>query len=156
MLFRSWRAGQRFIEAGDAGKKLHLIHLGDHDPSGIDMTRDNGSRLDLFGAQVEVHRIALNMDQVQAYTPPPNPAKVTDSRAKEYIQRFGKTSWELDALEPAVLARLIDDKVRELLDVGSFNAALARREEERSALEYISDHADDALDWARQQLEEGY
>ncbi|MBR2689227.1 MAG: hypothetical protein IKE42_15345 [Aquamicrobium sp.] len=152
----AWRAGQRFIEAGDAGKKLHLIHLGDHDPSGIDMTRDNGSRLDLFGAQVEVHRIALNMDQVQAYTPPPNPAKVTDSRAKEYIQRFGKTSWELDALEPAVLARLIDDKVRELLDVGSFNAALARREEERSALEYISDHADDALDWARQQLEEGY
>ena len=30
----------------------YIIHLGDHDPSGIDMTRDIQERLQMFGADV--------------------------------------------------------------------------------------------------------
>jgi hypothetical protein len=52
-------------------------------------------------------RIALNMDQVEAYAPPPNPAKLTDSRSNAYVKRFGGQSWELDALPPDALAGLI-------------------------------------------------
>lgn len=61
----AWRAGMRFSEQIDYGKECLLIHLGDHDPSGIDMTRDNQDRLDLFTQipkGVRVERIALNMD----------------------------------------------------------------------------------------------
>jgi hypothetical protein len=72
----AWRAGQRFEEMLDQGRHCVLIHLGDHDPSGIDMTRDNDDRLALFARErIDVRRIALNMDQVQRYNPPENPAK---------------------------------------------------------------------------------
>jgi hypothetical protein len=87
----AWRAGQRFEDAADMGaERLVMIHLGDHDPSGIDMTRDNADRLQLYsrGADIEVRRIALNMDQVRRYNPPENPAKVTDTRAADYIRKL--------------------------------------------------------------------
>lgn len=106
-----WRAARRFIEKQDKGKDNILIHLGDHDPSGIDMTRDIQERLEFFGANVEVQRIALNRDQIDEYNPPPNPAKITDTRCQSYIKRFGKVSWELDALPPDVLESLIEDEI---------------------------------------------
>jgi len=63
----------RFNDAMSAGKEVHVIYLGDHDPSGIDMSRDVDDRLRLFtyGVGVTVHRIALNMDQVKTFNPPP-------------------------------------------------------------------------------------
>lgn len=87
-----------------------ILHLGDHDPSGIDMTRDLNERLQLFtenGHFIQVERIALNMDQVEELNPPPNPAKTTDSRFAEYRDRFGDESWELDALQPAYIEGLV-------------------------------------------------
>lgn len=38
-------------------------------------------------AQVEV--LALTTDQVEEYDPPPNPTKLTDSRAETYIAQHG-------------------------------------------------------------------
>lgn len=109
-----WEGGQRlnrWVESHD--QKVVIIHLGDHDPSGKDMTRDIQDRMDLFcgDGNVEVRRIALNMDQVRKYNPPPNPAKITDSRAHGYIREFGNKSWELDALDPKVIAALIRSTV---------------------------------------------
>lgn len=115
----AYRAGQRFAEKAADGKNCFLLHLGDHDPSGIDMTRDNGARLDLFAGDgiVEVRRVALNMPQVEAHKPPPNPAKITDSRAEEYIRRFGTKSWELDALKPQVIDKLLTKEISQLIDL---------------------------------------
>jgi len=107
-----YKAGQRMEQFYNNGKQCVVIHLGDHDPSGIDMTRDNEDTLYMFsGACTEVVRIALNYDQVLQYKPPPNPAKLSDSRAKEYIALHGKSSWELDALEPRVLQNLVQDTI---------------------------------------------
>lgn len=106
-----WRAGLR---CRNPDQKTIILHLGDHDPSGIDMTRDNQERLTMFSdRRVEVNRIALNMDQIDEYGPPPNPAKMTDSRFREYMLNYGDSSWELDALEPSVIVELI----REWVDV---------------------------------------
>lgn len=104
----AWRAGERFKEYQEAGQRVLILHLGDHDPSGIDMTRDNDDRLQLFAPDaVEMRRIALNWDQVQAHKPPPNPCKITDSRAVGYIRKFGRESWELDALDPTFIGNLL-------------------------------------------------
>lgn len=108
-----WAGAMRLKGYEDEGQSTVVIHLGDHDPSGKDMSRDIEDRLRLFGADTEVRRVALNMDQVRKYNPPPNPAKLTDSRATGYIKEFGKNSWELDALEPSVLAKLIQDNINE-------------------------------------------
>ena len=107
-----WKAAQRLLHHLEMGRAPVIIHLGDHDPSGIDMTRDIIDRNEVFEADmVEVERIALNMDQVEEYNPPPNPAKLSDTRSSGYISKYGNESWELDALEPRVLRRLIEEKV---------------------------------------------
>lgn len=93
-----WSAAQRFISQDYRDNRV-IIHLGDHDPSGIDMTRDIQERLQMFGADVYVKRVALTMNQIGTYNPPPNPAKITDSRASKYIDEYSNESWELDALE---------------------------------------------------------
>lgn len=118
-----------------------IIHLGDHDPSGMDMTRDNDDRMDLFSEQsfVEVERIALNMDQVEEFNPPPNPAKTTDSRAREYIALYGYDSWELDALEPQVIDQLIRDKVYRIVDQDLMDEALEKQEEARLTLQRLAE-----------------
>lgn len=106
-----WRAARRQQVYEREGKEAIIIHLGDHDPSGMDMTRDIEDRLWGFGATVEVRRVALNWDQVTKYQPPPNPAKLSDSRARKYIEQFGYESWELDALEPGIMRALIETEV---------------------------------------------
>lgn len=121
-----WAAARRLAqEEGDRDTRSVILHLGDHDPSGVDMTRDIHDRLAMFGANTEVRRIALTYDQVQAYNPPPNPAKLTDSRCKAYIERYGDESWELDALNPTVIHDLITEHVDKLTD---FELLCSRKE----------------------------
>lgn len=129
-----WRAAQRFINRMGDAKDCHLIHLGDHDPSGIDMTRDNGARLDLFGVDVEVHRIALNMDQVDEYSLPANPTKLTDTRAATYTEKHGYDSWELDALQPRVIVDLIDAILESLVDLEVWDKVVQRQEDIQGCL----------------------
>lgn len=117
-----WVAAQRLIKQCEDEKEVHIIHLGDHDPSGIDMSRDIEERLDLFlehsgySMAGNLNRIALNMYQVTKYNPPPNPAKLTDSRSEDYVKKFGEESWELDALDPKTLADLIQQNIDVLVD----------------------------------------
>lgn len=128
-----WRAAtERFAPSG---RRNVVLHFGDHDPSGIDMSRDIGDRLALFGADVEVRRLALNFDQIEEYAPPPNPAKTTDARFDAYRERFGTSSWELDALEPRVLVELVERAVDELRDPGTWAEDLRREGRERGLLE---------------------
>lgn len=145
-----WAASQRLRgkERVD-GKVTHIIHLGDHDPSGKDMSRDIQDRLALFRANTKVHRIALNMNQVEQYTPPPNPAKITDSRATAYIEEFGDESWELDALDPDVLIDLIRGTIEAHCDVEEFEAAKAVQEEERELLVETSERWEDVADYVK-------
>lgn len=132
----AWRAGVRLRTKLDAGKRVIILHLGDHDPSGIDMTRDNADRLALFAEDinVEVERLALNYDQVEQYRPPPNPAKLTDSRARDYIWKYGEESWELDALEPRVIGQLITDAVEAVIDWSAWREATDYEDAERQRL----------------------
>jgi hypothetical protein len=70
--------------------------------------------------------------------PPPNPAKITDSRANSYIAEYGDESWELDALEPSVLTRLIQDTVAELRDDDLWNEALEAEDHAREWLNALA------------------
>ena len=137
----------RYQEA--KGRKATIIHLGDHDPSGIDMTRDIQDRLAMFWSEATVDRIALNMDQIEELNPPPSPAKVTDSRANDYIDRFGTDSWELDAIEPAALDTLVEGAILSHLNMGLRQERLDREEREKVQLSAIADNYDLMLDYLR-------
>jgi hypothetical protein len=162
-----WAAEERIREAclcGYRKRRATIIHLGDHDPSGVDMTRDIRDRLNLFAQggenpddgstyqmdfPINIERIALNMDQVEQYSPPPNPAKITDSRAADYIERFGPESWELDALEPSVLDALIRDAILAHLDLAKWEARKEQERIERDLLEQLSGRWHEVQDWLR-------
>jgi hypothetical protein len=162
-----WGAAQRLQTHMKAGQDVVILHFGDHDPSGLDMTRDILERLrkilygdwvrwardemgkdgtdvsdrkaisawiDLEGHQpwdrrLEVRRMALTWEQVQQYSPPPNPAKVTDSRFQGYQAEYGDESWELDALEPPVLDQLVRDGAESVMDRTAYQAAVDRQRE---------------------------
>ena len=167
-----WQAAQRVGEQIRKGKKAVVIHLGDHDPSGIDMTRDIEDRMSMFIAQdvlgascwdyddadylrdhyrelagehLTIERIALNMDQVNTYNPPPNPAKITDSRAADYIRRFGQSSWELDALDPATLVGLIQATIDSHKDPAVWQDSVTAEARQRATLQLVSQNWADVV-----------
>jgi len=134
-------AGQRFRRHQLADGQKHIIlHLGDHDPSGLDMTRDNQDRLDTFTnlyGVAEVRRIALNYDQIEEYNPPPNFAKDKDARYESYREEFGEDSWELDALEPSVMVDLIQEHIDEIKDPDLWAEREQKLEEDLETLDRI-------------------
>lgn len=139
-----WRAAERFKAYARNGQRTVVIYLGDHDPSGLDMTRDVEERLNnVFGVDVSVERIALNMDQVEKFHPPPNPAKLSDSRATQYVKEFGDESWELDALEPRVLRDLIVKAIGKHINMKKFKAKEKEEKDKRAVLSAISSRWDE-------------
>lgn len=112
-----YEAGKRLLRYAQAGKTVWVLYLGDHDPSGIDMTRDVSDRLGLFsGLEINVRRLALNYDQIEDLNPPENPAKDSDARFAAYVAQFGASCWELDAIEPRALAGIVTRAVESLRD----------------------------------------
>lgn len=130
------------IQSRDASHTV-IIYFGDHDPSGIHMTEDIRNRLTEFGLEnYEVIRPALTIEQVRQYNLPDNPAKVSDPRAKDYIARYGTNSWELDALEPAILELLIEQSVTANMDMDEYKEQLDREAEDKDKLTRIIDNLD--------------
>lgn len=126
----------------EGAERVLVLHLGDHDPEGLDMTRDIEDRFATFLAGdgydpgvLEVRRIALNMAQVRLYDPPPNPAKPTSSRYRGYLAAHGRSCWELDALDPPTIDDLITEHVQGELDDAAWADAVAREEEGQGLLE---------------------
>lgn len=132
----------RFVRNGAYKQRpVRVLYLGDYDPSGLDMIRDIGDRIAEFqdgfndGYLVEemifsVEPIALTIEQIQQYNPPPNPAKVTDPRAKEFMRKHGRTSWEVDALRPDVLNAVLENAIAKYIDKDLYEQSLKQEEEE--------------------------
>jgi hypothetical protein len=118
----------------DAQKRLNngdvILYFGDHDPSGLDMLRDIKDRMLEFHLDVEVVPIALTMQQVRAFNPPPNPAKFEDPRAEWYIREYGKTSWELDALPPKELIRLCEESILQRIDLDLYHDVIKQEQKD--------------------------
>ena len=147
---------QRIKEKISEGKRAIILYLGDHDPSGLDMVRDIHKRIcefltagddciDVVGDDEEnpffrIVPLALNMKQIRQYNPPPNPAKITDPRAKWYISEYGNKSWELDALEPKVLIKIAEAGIKSFIDEEKYNHWINRERKEKKALEEFGDN----------------
>lgn len=130
-----YEASKRFEDANSIERTI--LYLGDHDPSGLDMVRDIKDRLYGFDVSVNVRHIALTMKQINHYNPPPNPTKITDPRAMWYIQRFGQTCWEVDALPPDVLVSVLQTEIYDQIDISKFDKILKYEEVDKRKLEKV-------------------
>lgn len=122
-------------------KQITVLHFADHDPSGLDMTRDLEQRLRRYSElegldiNISVQRIALTHQQVQEYNLTPNPTKTADPRATGYTEQFGNQCWELDAIEPNELQRLVSESIKSHIDADIWNQTLEQQTQERQELE---------------------
>lgn len=148
-----WDAGQRLKRYARDGQRPVILHLGDHDPSGIDMSRDIEDRVTMFmdeySGDLIFKRIALTWAQIQTHNPPPNPAKHTDSRYKSYSDAHGDECWELDALDPSVIDSLITNEVLAFRDESLFQEQEEREQEHRDDLTAVSSKWDTIVKHAR-------
>jgi hypothetical protein len=142
-----WAAAMRFVNYIRAGQQVHIFHFGDHDPSGIDMSRDIEDRIRVFIAKhlgtsrkFELTRVALNMNQVEQYDPPENPAKITDTRFANYEMQFGDKSWELDALNPRTLRGLVRENIAQIRNEATWSEIQQEEVEHRASLQVTSNN----------------
>lgn len=132
-------AGNRMKHHEDNGQKCTILYVGDHDPSGEDMVRDIQSRLKIFRCDAKIKKIALTMQQIEKYNPPPNPAKMSDPRAGAYIAEHGDSSWEVDALRPDVLNKLVTSHLEKLLAREEYERIIEVEKEEIKKLRKLTE-----------------
>lgn len=142
-------AYKRFTDWLDAGQNVTILYFGDHDPSGLDMVRDIQERLRFMFIRGDelvnkanvvnfrVIPIGLTMKQIKQYKCPPNPTKLTDSRAAGYIEEHGATCWEVDALNPEVLTEVLETNIVKVIDVDIFDEEMERERTETKKLKTI-------------------
>jgi hypothetical protein len=136
-----YEAAQRLYGKASEDRQVIVLHIGDHDPSGWQMTDDISKRLDLVSyghvrsGNIEVRRIALTMAQIRRFNPPPQPGKSKDSRIHAYKREFGTTdSWELDALQPQYLRELVDQSISGEIDMELWDRDIEAEAEPRREL----------------------
>lgn len=153
-----YAAYQRIIEYLHSDKKVTILYFGDHDPSGLDMVRDirdrlykfirNGTHSHKFEDEdmedlLDIRAIGLTMGQVRQYRLPPNPTKMTDSRADGYIALYGTTCWEVDALDPTVLTELVGENIEALIDMEQYEYMRDEEKKDKRRLRKIIKMADE-------------
>jgi hypothetical protein len=126
---------ERFME-WDPNQPIIILDFRDHDPSGLQMTEDLEKRFGKYGGglDIEIKRIALTIDQVKEYDLIPNPTKMADPRSPGYVAQFGNECWELDAIEPNELQRIVREAVEEHIDMDAWNESLDKETTEKNLL----------------------
>lgn len=130
---------ERFENSGK--HEIVILHFGDHDPSGVDMTRDLQERLSTYVMNegcvldITVKRLALSIDQVNQYRLESNPTKKLDARSAKYVAEFGNECWELDAFPPDALATFVRQSVLNEIDHQIREESINRRESNRRRLQ---------------------
>lgn len=140
-------------------KSITILHFSDHDPSGLDMSRDIGSRLNDYSRGYQngglvVKRVALDIDQVRALNLPSNPTKKADSRAKDYVAQYGDECWELDAIPPDTLSQWVRDAVEREIDMTAWKVAEEKAKEERNTIRQALEDCEEDIEAVREKVKE--
>jgi len=144
-----WDARKRFREYVRDGQTPLILHLGDHDYTGDDCSRHLKERMELLTEHpVELRRLALNRDQIDKYDLPPQPGKNADPRFRGYVAKHKTTHvWELDALMPDVIERIIEDGIRQVLDEDLRSGFVAEQAEGRKLIGQVSENWPEITDF---------
>jgi hypothetical protein len=150
-LSEMYATGKEFRRLIDAGIRPVVLYLGDHDPSGINMPQVAQQDLTMFaGCDIEVRRVALNLDQVRDHDLPPNYAKETDRRFPAYVEEFTtRECWELDALEPTVIDRLLREEIASFVDMRKWRKAKKKEQVNRETLSSVAENWESVVDRLR-------
>lgn len=154
--YSSYTKVMEALERFPDGKDAVILHFGDHDPSGLDMSRDLAWRFHGYSSRSDgglvVKRVALDIDQVRALSLPSNPTKKADSRAKDYVARYGDACWELDAVPPDTLARWVEEAVEREIDMQPWKATEGEVKEEREAIRQALENCEEEIENVKERV----
>jgi hypothetical protein len=111
-------------ELADHDRPTEVLHVGDHDPSGVNMflafLEDiEAFALDLSGRAIFT-RLAVTPEQLRQYSMPTAPPQKTDKRA------FSGQTCRAEALAPDALAQILRDAIESRIDLDVLNEVLKR------------------------------
>ncbi|MFD5565857.1 hypothetical protein [Kitasatospora griseola] len=120
-----------------------LLYVGDFDASGADIERDWIARTACWAS---VQRVLLTHDQVREHDLPPAEGKAGDPRWPAFARRHHldpvrPVQWEVEALDPAELRRLVLAAVDPYIDRTVLAARIAEEERQRARLREFTDQA---------------
>jgi hypothetical protein len=107
------------------GRPLVILYFSDFDPSGNQMAVSVARKLQalihlLFPTlTVQLHTVALNLEQVREFELPSTPLKDSEPRAEAWRKAFGHEQTEIDALaalRPEVLRQIAEDAIKPFYD----------------------------------------
>jgi hypothetical protein len=138
---------------GDFGQETILLHLGDHDPSGVSIHESMSEDLEAFcegrgeDELIEVRRLAITPQQIRAYgiATTPDEIKPTDSRSRAFIERGLEPAAQLEAIPPDTLSQLVRQAVESALDLDVLAASRERERLERDQVQRTLDEVNETL-----------
>jgi hypothetical protein len=129
---------QRFLRSGR--EKLIILAVGDFDPEGEDIAHSfaRSMRDDFDVEDVEAIKVALTSEQVQQLQLPPKmKAKKTSSRYDNFVEQHGEDVFELEALPPDELQRVLRQSIDSVLDIDAFNKEITAEKRDAAQLASI-------------------
>jgi hypothetical protein len=145
-----WSAARDAVAAHEAGKTVVILHVGDFDPSGVDIFRDVEETLRIYATAVlvgrpasyvrqlenrdhwthwlEFERLALTQEQVDEYGLPSRPPKASDVRTAKFT---GSGAVEVEALPVEALLAIVEQAIVEWIDPGELQVAKLAEASER-------------------------
>jgi hypothetical protein len=108
-------------------RPTEVLHIGDHDPSGVSMFAAFLEDAEAFcrdlGGEATFSRLAVTPAQIATYDLPTAPPKPTDRRA------FSGETCQAEALAPDILAGILRDALDARIDHGALDRVLHRERE---------------------------
>jgi hypothetical protein len=121
------------------GQKAIVYFVSDLDPSGLDLQRDWEETLQDFAASVaDFVRLGLTMAQVEDddldIARLGIGVKPSDSRSRDFVERYGRTCWEADILPATEIETALEDQINRWLDRDLWDRRDAEIEQARRLL----------------------
>jgi hypothetical protein len=125
------------VAVQNSDQSLTVLYCGDWDPSGLNMSEvDLPERLSRYGGNVELIRIALTESDTRTGGLPSFPAesKTNDPRHKWFIQNYGESCWELDALPANRLRARLEGHIASHIDMDAWEHCKITENAERESI----------------------
>ena len=105
-------------ESNESPSWVQVLYCGDWDPSGLHMSEvDMPERLERYGGTIDLTRVALTAEDTTPSLPSfPATDKTKDPRYKWFVEQYGQTCWELDALNPVLLRQRVGAAIEQYID----------------------------------------
>ncbi|MBP9904872.1 MAG: hypothetical protein KBF66_04890 [Rhodoferax sp.] len=101
-----------------------VLYIGDFDPSGMFMSEiDLPARLKRYGSQWQFQRIAVLKSDTKKLPSFDASTKASDKRYEWFVENYGQTCWELDAIDPNDLRQRVREQIETRLNLPAWEHA---------------------------------